>query len=246
MQASGLEADQALSVMALGGFLGSDPATTPGRFAAQVDAGQVRFVLAGGPASRAVALPGGGGAFPGGGGRVGGGVPGAGGGVPAQWGPRAAGSPAAGSLAGAALPAAGSEADRAAPVEGNAAEVIALAEQVCTPVSSTTSAGFPSTYDGQVYDCAGQGARPWRSPPADGRAGRRACALAASPCLKSVAGRCVRASCVRGDRVTDRSDSCLGDASGVFDTLPEGPGAGNRRDRRGWARAARAGALVRM
>ena len=48
MSASSLEADQGLSVMALGGFSGSDPASTPARFADQVEAGQVRFVLVGG------------------------------------------------------------------------------------------------------------------------------------------------------------------------------------------------------
>ena len=168
MQASGLEADQGLSVMALGGFLGSDPATTPGRFAAQVDAGQVRFVLAGGGFPGGGRFPGGGGAFPGGGfpgagggvPGVGGGFPGAGGGVPGAGGgvPGAGGFPGGGFPGGGRAPGGGFGGGQGGAGRGNAAEVIARAEQVCTPVSSATSAGFPSAYDGQVYDCAGQGA----------------------------------------------------------------------------------------
>jgi 4-amino-4-deoxy-L-arabinose transferase-like glycosyltransferase len=44
--ASGLEAEDGLSVMALGGFMGTDAATTVPAFAADVAAGRVRYVLA--------------------------------------------------------------------------------------------------------------------------------------------------------------------------------------------------------
>ena len=78
--------------------------------------------------------------------RRGGGVPGAG------------GFPGGGFPGGGRAPGGGFGGGQGGAGRGNAAEVIARAEQVCTPVSSATSAGFPSAYDGQVYDCAGQGA----------------------------------------------------------------------------------------
>ncbi len=66
---SGLMADQGLSVMALGGFMGTDRAATVESFAADVAAGRVRYVLGGG------AGPGGSGAGRGGpGGGFGGGT----------------------------------------------------------------------------------------------------------------------------------------------------------------------------
>jgi 4-amino-4-deoxy-L-arabinose transferase-like glycosyltransferase len=46
--ASGLIADEGLSVMALGGFMGNDPSTSPAAFADRVAAGEVRFVLVSG------------------------------------------------------------------------------------------------------------------------------------------------------------------------------------------------------
>ena len=46
--ASGLIAQDDLSVMALGGFLGSDPATSISKVAEQVRSGQIRFFLTGG------------------------------------------------------------------------------------------------------------------------------------------------------------------------------------------------------
>ncbi len=74
--ASGLIADQGVSVMALGGFMGTDPAITLDQFADLVDAGAVRYVLVsggqGGPGGQAGGGPGGG---PGaGGGMMGGGT----------------------------------------------------------------------------------------------------------------------------------------------------------------------------
>jgi len=129
MNASALEARYDLSVMALGGFLGSDPATTPERFAEQVATGQVRFVMAGGFGGGGLRVPGGG--FPNGGGSPfpnGGRVPN--GGSPGRGGPLG---------------------------RGPAQSVLSVAQQVCTPVTSATAgAGFPSSYDGQILDCAGK------------------------------------------------------------------------------------------
>ncbi len=70
--ASGLIADQGVSVMALGGFMGTDPAITLDQFADLVDAGAVRYVLVSGGG------PGGGvaGGQAGPGGQQGGGGPG--------------------------------------------------------------------------------------------------------------------------------------------------------------------------
>jgi 4-amino-4-deoxy-L-arabinose transferase-like glycosyltransferase len=48
MNASTLIADYDLSIMPLGGFSGRDPALTPSGFAAMVEAGEARYVLAGG------------------------------------------------------------------------------------------------------------------------------------------------------------------------------------------------------
>ena len=139
MSASSLEADQGLSVMALGGFSGSDPASTPARFADQVDAGLVRFVLVGG------GFPGGG--LPGG---PGAGAGGAGGGA----------IPPGGGFPGDGAPAPGAGGGRpGGPFGGGtASNIIAVAQDVCTPVTSATAAGFPSAYDGQVLDCQGKGA----------------------------------------------------------------------------------------
>jgi 4-amino-4-deoxy-L-arabinose transferase-like glycosyltransferase len=65
--ASGLIADENVPVLALGGFMGTDPTTTVTGFADLVDAGRVRFVL-----TSAGAGPGGRGAFGAGGGNGGG------------------------------------------------------------------------------------------------------------------------------------------------------------------------------
>ena len=210
MQASGLEADQGLSVMALGGFLGSDPATTPGRFAAQVDAGQVRFVLAGGGFPGGGRFPGGGGAFPGGGfpGAGGGvpgagaGFPGAGGGVPGAGGgvPGAGGRPRCGRVPRrrrAALLAAGSEADRAAPVEGTRRRSSRGPSRSARPSRRPRppASRRPTTARSTTAPAR---ARPWRPAPADGQAGRRLALAASRGQSRWRAGAC--ASCVRGDR----------------------------------------------
>jgi 4-amino-4-deoxy-L-arabinose transferase-like glycosyltransferase len=138
MNASSFEAEYGLSVMALGGFLGSDPASSPARFAQQVALGQVRFVLVGGGGPGGGRFPGGGpassGAFPGNGRSPNGGR-----GFPGNGRfPARGGGPAAGFGRGAA------------------ASIVALAQQYCSPVTpATAGAGFPASYEGQVLDCQG-------------------------------------------------------------------------------------------
>jgi hypothetical protein len=133
--------------MALGGFLGSDPASTPARFAQQVALGQVRFVLVGGGGP-------GGGRFPGGGGTPNGGAfPGNGGGSPFPGNGRfpngGGGFPGNGRFPRGGGPAGGFG-------RGTAASIVALAQEYCSPVTSATAgAGFPASYDGQVLDCEG-------------------------------------------------------------------------------------------
>ena len=150
MSASSLEADHGLSVMALGGFLGSDPASTPGalrrsgrgsaRCASCWSVGASREVARPAPeavAGRCCACPG-----------------------RAASRRRCPGRRLPGSRAGGGgFPVRGWPvvAPRAGPFGRWHAQssIIALAQEVCTPVTSATAAGFPSTYDGQVLDCAG-------------------------------------------------------------------------------------------
>jgi hypothetical protein len=150
MNGSSLEAQYGLSVMALGGFLGTDPATTPERFAEQVATGEVRYVLVGGgfgggfgrfPRRGSPGGGGGGGGFPGAGGFPGGG----GGGFPPGGG--GGGFPGAGALPGGAGPFGRSAAQT----------VLGVAQQACPAVTSATAgAGFPAAYSGQILDCAGR------------------------------------------------------------------------------------------
>ncbi len=167
MNASSLEAQYGLSIMALGGFLGRDPANTPEHFAEQVATGQVRFVLAGGGGFGGGGFPGGGfGGFPGGGG--GGGFPGGGAARP----PSGAGTPGGGFPSGGSsggVPNGGRVPNGGFPSGGfpgrgpgglgggTAQSVLRVAEQACTPVTTATAgAGFPAAYDGQLLDCAGK------------------------------------------------------------------------------------------
>ncbi len=125
-----LIAEDGLSVMALGGFLGKDPTITVAQFAGRVAAGDVRYVLVseggpgGGPAGPA---PGGGPGFGPRGGFPGRGVfprPGPGGII---------GQPSA-SAAGAAA-------------------AIPAVQSACAPVDD---ASVPAQYRGALYDCAGR------------------------------------------------------------------------------------------
>jgi hypothetical protein len=130
--AAALIAQDDLSVMALGGFLGTDPAATVGSVAKLVEAGKVRFFLAGG----GVGAAGSGAGRPFAGGRLGG------------FG-RFRGSGNAPSLG--ARPGFGAG-------RGTAGQIMSVVTQVCTPVTSaSTNGALPSRYDGQIYDCSGKG-----------------------------------------------------------------------------------------
>jgi len=104
MSAADLIATYKLSVMALGGFLGSDPAATGSSVASMVEKGEVRYFLTGAGFGR-------GGGFR----RFGG---------------------------------------------GTATLIMQAVQAVCTPVGTTaadSTAPLPSTFAGQIYDCAGKG-----------------------------------------------------------------------------------------
>jgi hypothetical protein len=161
MNASDLEARYDLSIMALGGFQGSDPATTPQRFAGQVLKGQVRYVLAGGGGfgGRFPGIGGFPGGFPGGGTRPGGGRFPGGGQFPGR-GQFPGGRPPGGTTTAPGGPAPGGGGPRTGGPGGTnvAQTVMSLADQVCTPVTSATAGpGFPAGYSGQILDCAGKG-----------------------------------------------------------------------------------------
>ena len=165
MQASDLIAADDLSVMALGGFMGSDPAATVASTADKVAAGEVRYFLVtqgfGGPG-------GGGGRFPGAGGGgqftppTGGQfTPPAGG----QFGPPGGGQfPGAGGNGGPGGPGGtggpGGPGGTGRPggfgANGTASQIMTAVRSSCTALTNATTDGaLPSTYDGQVYDCAG-------------------------------------------------------------------------------------------
>ena len=141
--ASGLIAGDDVPVLALGGFLGSDPAATVDSFAALVAAGKVRFAQPTGGFG-----PGGG--FPGGGGIPNlptGGFPSAGrgrlptvpaGGPPGGLGP--GGFPGGGAFGG-----------------GTAQQIMQAVRSVCEPITSTTANRLPASESGRIYDCAGKG-----------------------------------------------------------------------------------------
>ena len=152
--ASDLIAADDLSVMSLGGFMGSDPAATVASTADKVAAGEVRYFLVSG-------------GFPGGG-PPGGGPPGAGSGAGrfpgapslGRGGPTAPGGSTTGpggfpggGLPGGVRPGGG----RGGPGGGTASQIMAAVEQSCTAVTSASTGGaLPSSYDGQIYDCAGR------------------------------------------------------------------------------------------
>ncbi len=146
MSAADLVATDNLSVMALGGFSGSDPAATVASVAAMVDRGEVRYFLTGNGLGR--------------GGSRRRGAPTAGSGAPAESGTpaRGAASPPAGGTPAAEPP-------LGAPSGGfgrggTAGQIMQAVQAVCTPVSAAAADGkapLPPAYAGQVYDCAGKG-----------------------------------------------------------------------------------------
>ncbi len=151
MTASGLIAQDDISVMAMGGFLGSDPATSVAKTAELVKKGEVRFFLAGG-------------GFP----RFGG--PGGFGGTinstlqgspnapsPArpqrpQAPPGPPGRPRIGAQGGGF-----NSGPRLFDLE-SAGSVMAAVEQVCQPMTYDSTLGkLPNNYDNAIYDCQGYG-----------------------------------------------------------------------------------------
>jgi 4-amino-4-deoxy-L-arabinose transferase-like glycosyltransferase len=146
MNASTLIAEYNLSVMAIGGFSGSDPTITVDDFANLVDQGEVRYVLvsAGGFAGGGFNAPTGfgrtagrdGGAFPGRNGSTGPGT------LPGQSrGQQTAPAFGAGPTGSVTSPGAGSNA------------VMSAVRNACTPVSSSD---LPAQYQGSIYDCSGR------------------------------------------------------------------------------------------
>ena len=166
MQASNLIASQDLSVMALGGFLGSDPASTVDSIADLVAKGEVRYFMptAGGPG----AFGGPPGAGPGG---FGGGRPsftpngngtvtpptstatappnfnGTGNGMPPNFNGTGNGTPPNFNGAGGA---------GAVPNDNSA--IMSAVRAACTALTTSTNPGLPSEYSGQIYDCQGKAA----------------------------------------------------------------------------------------
>jgi hypothetical protein len=134
MGGSNLIADDGLSVMALGGFLGQDPATTPAKVARMVQRGEVRYFEAGGTFGR----------FGGGFGGIG---PPPGGPAPnPQLAPRFRrqfGAPPGGGFGG--PPRGGFAFGR-----GTANRIMSIVREVCTPVDGVGTGG--------LYDCRGKGA----------------------------------------------------------------------------------------
>jgi len=161
MTASGLIAQDGISVMAMGGFLGSDPATSVSKVAEQVKKGEIRFFLTGG----------------GFGGRFGAAFGGATAGPPAQLpNPALQGTPTP-PVGARTTPAArpplppspqngprvavqggfGAPARNLARLNSSGA-VMAAVEQVCQPLTYESTAGrLPNDYDNRIYDCRGDG-----------------------------------------------------------------------------------------
>ena len=153
MQASDLIAADDLSVMALGGFQGSDPAATVASTADKVAAGEVRYFLV---------TQGG---F--GGGAGGGRIPGAGAEVssrPERWPVHPAGGGRFTPPNGGRVPGAGGNGGTGRQggfggANSTASQIMTAVRSSCTALTNASTGGaLPSSYDGQVYDCAGQGA----------------------------------------------------------------------------------------
>jgi hypothetical protein len=144
--ASGLIAQDDLSVMALGGFLGSDPATSVSKVAEQVKRGEIRFFLTGGLLGT----------------RFGAAIGGAGGfgtrlpnnalqGSPPQPVRPAPPPPAR-------LPGGFGSAPRSVARLNSAGAVVVAVEQVCEPLTYSNTAGrLSNSYDGTLFDCKGRG-----------------------------------------------------------------------------------------
>ena len=156
MTASGLIAQDDISVMAMGGFLGSDPATSVAKTAELVKKGEVRFFLAGG-------------GFPrfGGPGGFGGTInstlqgspnaPSPAGPQRPQTSPSPPGRPRIGAPGGGLNSGGFNTGPRLFDLK-SAGSVMAAVEQVCQPMTYDSTLGkLPSNYDNAIYDCQGHG-----------------------------------------------------------------------------------------
>lgn len=146
--ASTLIAQDNLSVMALGGFMGSDPAITPAQFADLVAKGEVRYVLTGGAGGRGGFIPrnfSGTNNLPG----------------PNTFGGRNRAAPGTGiPRNGSAQPAfpsfaAGGATAAANPTLANTPGAGAVMQAVQGACIQATTPDVPAQYQGQIYDCAG-------------------------------------------------------------------------------------------
>ena len=153
MQASNLIASQDVSVMALGGFLGTDPASSVNSIADLVATGEVRYFM-----------PTGGGG-PGGFGGNGSGPGGFGGGRPSLP-PNGTGNNGTftppnfnGNGNGTSTPPNfnGRPGGFNGVANDNSA-IMSAVRSVCTAVSTATNPDLPSEYSGQIYDCQGKAA----------------------------------------------------------------------------------------
>jgi len=162
MTASGLIAEDDLSVMAMGGFLGSDPATSVAKVADEVKKGELRFFLSGGGFGprfgAAIGGAGGFGSFPPNSSLQGSpNPPGPTAPRPAQARPPAAQvNPPAGPPAGIRGGFGGGP--RVLARLNEASAVMAAVEQVCEPLTYTNTGGrLSNEYDGRLFDCRGHG-----------------------------------------------------------------------------------------
>ncbi len=153
MTASGLIAQDDLSVMAMGGFLGSDPATSIAKVAEQVEKGELRFFLTGGGlGTRFGAAIGGAGGFglPPNSGLQGSTTP------PGPTAPRPAPPLQAGPPTGIRRGFGGGP--RMLARLNSSSAVLAAVEQVCEPLTYANTGGrLSNSYDGRLFDCRGHG-----------------------------------------------------------------------------------------
>jgi 4-amino-4-deoxy-L-arabinose transferase-like glycosyltransferase len=155
--ASGYSATYDLSVMALGGFMGTDPAATVASFGALVRAGEVRYVLLDTTGTGARTGTNGTGF----GGLGAGGASGFAGGPTAR-GPAGPPSTGANGRAGTGAGTAGA-ANRprgfsTGTTAGTASQILAAVRQVCAPVTSaSTNGALPANLNNRLYDCTGVG-----------------------------------------------------------------------------------------